>query len=186
MAYTTPPDFTPFDVLTAAQMDILGNNDVFFYTYTGTGTNAIQQVQYTMSTAVATTTSSIPIDDTIPQIGEGTQFMSQAITPKATTNLLEIEVMAFCQGSAQAYVVGAFFQDATANAIAAADVTIASNGFVEQMSLKHIMVAGTTSSTTFSFRMGVSTGTLTFNGASSSRYFGAITKSYIKVTEYKV
>lgn len=35
MTYTTPPDFTAFDVLTAAQMDILGNNDLAFHDGTG-------------------------------------------------------------------------------------------------------------------------------------------------------
>lgn len=35
MAYTTPPDFTPFDILTAAQLDILSNNDISFNNGTG-------------------------------------------------------------------------------------------------------------------------------------------------------
>lgn len=35
MAYATPPDFTPFDILTAAQLDILSNNDISFNNGTG-------------------------------------------------------------------------------------------------------------------------------------------------------
>ena len=47
MAYTTPPDFTPFDVLTAAQLDILSNNDISFNDGTGIGTGAIDSANIT-------------------------------------------------------------------------------------------------------------------------------------------
>lgn len=52
--------------------------------------------------------------------------------------------------------------------------------------LKHRMVAGTTSATTFKFRAGTNVGgTTTFNGRAGGRIFGAITKSSIVITEYK-
>lgn len=35
MAYQTPPDFTAFDTLTAAELDILGGNDIAFHDGTG-------------------------------------------------------------------------------------------------------------------------------------------------------
>lgn len=187
MAYTTPPDFTPFDVLTAAQMDILGNNDVFFYTYTGTGTNAIQQVQMTNYSSASTGTTVIPADDTIPQNTEGDQYMTQAITPLSATNLLIIEASAFATLNAGTNLAIALFQDSTANALAGRFTFQPASGYSQQVSLSHKMTAGTTSSTTFKIRMGpTGAATLTFNGVGGSSYFSTVTKSWIKVTEYKV
>jgi len=144
------------------------------------------QMVGTAYTDVATGTTIIPRDDTIPQNTEGTEFMTQAITPKSTTNILVIDVVFQGGISIANDIIMALFQDSTANAIAAADVFVETvNGRVN-FTLRHIMVAGTTSSTTFKLRCGpVAAGTVTFNGASSARNFGAITKSSILITEYK-
>ena len=51
----------------------------------------VQIVNYqnnTMSTGAAT----IPFDDTIPQINEGTEFMTLSITPSSATNKLKIDI----------------------------------------------------------------------------------------------
>lgn len=190
MAYTTPPDFTPFDVLTAAQMDILGNNDVFFYTYTGQGTNAIQQVQYQVVTATATGTTQMPCDDTIPQSGEGDEYLTKAITPKSATNILVIETNLLLGFNASVSVENqtvALFQDATANALAATSTWFPVSGGTLTMSLRHIMLAGTTSSTTFKIRSGNhNAGTTRLNGTAGARRFGGVASSTLKITEYKV
>ena len=138
--------------------------------------------------AVATGTTLIPEDDTIPQITEGTEFMTLAITPKSATNRLLITVKAFIsQSIASNDVVGALFQDSTANALAAQDLTMPGASGMVNLVITHDMVAGTTSSTTFRFRAGpVLAATLTFNGFGGSRKFGGITLSNITITEYKV
>lgn len=144
------------------------------------------QSKTTVPTAVATGTTLIPLDDTIPQITEGTEFMTLAITPKSATNILVIQVQALCSFSAAAgTLVTALFQDATANALAATAQATTGSNFSYTLSLTYSMVAGTTSSTTFRARIGNSAaGTVTFNGASATRLFGAITKSSIVITEY--
>jgi len=139
-------------------------------------------------TAVATGTTLIPEDDTIPQITEGTEFMTLAITPKSATNHLYIRVKAFLsQSAATNDIIGALFQDATANALAAQDITVnAASGMVNLL-IEHDMVSGTTSSTTFRFRAGpVSAATATFNGFAGARKFGGITLSTMQIIEYKV
>lgn len=149
------------------------------------GLGQVAQIVGTNYSAVGTTTTLIPFDDTIPQITEGAEFMTQAITPKSTTNILVIEAVLLVSPSTTAYVSGALFQDATANAIAANAIT-AVGAYAYSIVLRHTMVAGTVSSTTFRVRAGMQTaGTTTFNGFSSGRLFGAITKSNIKITEYK-
>jgi hypothetical protein len=162
-------------------------NDAVDYTKVATGF-AVQRV-YTNYTAVATGTTTIPQDDTIPQITEGTEFMTQAITPKSTTNILIIEATMLISTSASGVnMIAALFQDSTSNALYATP-EFADDGatFIPRtMSLRYAMVAGTTSSTTFRVRAGTnSASTVTFNGVNSARLFGAITKSAITITEYK-
>jgi len=145
------------------------------------------QVVSTPFSAVATGTTTIPLDDTIPQITEGTEFMTRAITPKSATNILVIESVLLLSNSASSVeIIGALFQDATANALATTVQFMATATGVVTVVVAHTMTAGTTSSTTFRVRAGGHTaGTTTFNGQSGARLFGAITKSYIKITEYK-
>lgn len=143
----------------------------------------IQMVRSEYS-AVDTTATAIPYDDTIPQISEGKEFMTVSITPKNTTNILKVEVDLWSNTSANANCVGALFQDATANAFAAKNTY---HPITQGISYKLVgyIAAGTVSSTTLRFRMGTSAGTLTINGETATRFLGAITKSSINVAEYK-
>jgi hypothetical protein len=172
----------------AAKWNILGTNDAGFDTYIGDGTNAIQQRVYNQTGAVATGTGTIPFDNTIPQITEGTEFMTQAITPKSATNILEIDVRFFggLTGSANDFTV-ALFQDSISNALAVNCFYDSDSGARFTTGVKHSMVAGTTSSTTFRVRAGGSSaGTLTFNGSGGARLYGGVAASSITITEYKV
>lgn len=150
------------------------------------GIGQIAQVVSTNFTAVATGATIIPGDDTIPQNTEGVEFMTQAVTPKSATNILVIEVNFMGTPSVAADVGIALFQDSTANAIAGTQTYQGVAGGRTTVTLRHIMVAGTTSATTFKIRGGMEVaGTLTFNGVGGVRRFGAITKSNFKITEYK-
>lgn len=153
---------------------------------------AIAQVVSTITGAVATGTTTIPFDDTIPQNTEGDEYMTLAITPKNTNNKLLIVVQsAFMASTAAAgnVVTTALFQDSTADSLAAvvtqpiSSVTAVVGGSV----LNFIMTAGTTSATTFKVRIGASAaGTTTFNGAGGARFLGGKLASGITITEYVV
>lgn len=146
----------------------------------------VQIVNATFS-AVATGTTVIPSDDTIPQITEGDEYMTLAIVPKSATNILVISANVLLSNSVTAALVVALFQDATANAIAVAGSFDSTATAMMSIPLTYTMVAGTTSSTTFRIRAGGNAaGTTTFNGQAAARRFGAITKSSIVITEYKV
>lgn len=145
------------------------------------------QMVSTNYSAVATGTTLLPYDDTIPQNTEGTEFMSQAITPKSATNTLIIEATIFLSNSATNSMTAALFQDSTANALAASSTYMFTATGAICLKLRHTMTAGTTSSTTFKVRAGGdAAGTITFNGSGGARRFGGITLSNIKVTEVKV
>lgn len=137
------------------------------------------------SSAVATGTTTIPEDNTIPQNTEGDQYMSQAITPASASNLLRIRVQGQFSNSASAYwLIMALFQDTTASALAAIMnlQTTATGGLVA--SLDWLMLAATTSSTTFKMRAGgAGAGTTTFNGQSGSGMFNGTMNSWLEIEE---
>jgi len=174
----------------AAKWNILGTNDATFDTYIGGGTNAIQQVQYQVVTATSSGTTTMPCDDSIPQNTEGVEFLTKAITPKATTNILVIEASLLLGFNADVSVENqtvALFQDSTANALAATSTWFPVSGGTLTIPLKHVMLAGTTSSTTFKIRSGNhNAGTTRLNGVAGSRRFGGVASSVLKITEYKV
>lgn len=183
----------------AAKWNILGSNDASFNDGSGFASGALGssnaslaagivcQVVNTVSTAVNTGTTLIPNDDTIPQITEGDEYMTLAITPKSATNVLIIEVVAMmANSSAGGSQTGAIFQDAGANALAASAIRMPGANLPMTLITKHTMTAGTASATTFRYRSGnESAGTTTFNGRSGARLYGAITKSSITIMEYK-
>jgi hypothetical protein len=147
---------------------------------------SVVQVVSSLSSAVATGTTTIPLDDTIPQSTEGDQYLSVSITPKSTTNTLVIQVELFLSISVNtSNCIAALFQDSTANALAVGQGFQGTATAPVPVFITHTMAAGTTSSTTFKVRAGGTGGTMTFNGQSAARLFGAITKSSIVVTEVR-
>lgn len=146
--------------------------------------NVVQAVSQSTA-AVATTTSLIPYDDTIPQISEGVEALTATITPKSAANVLRIDVSLQLSPSVQSGVIAALFKDAGANALAAG-VSVAGAGSNAQVVISCFVAAGSTSAQTFRVRMGmVSAGTLTLNGTGGTRRFGGVSASTITITEIK-
>ena len=146
------------------------------------------QVVNTQIGAVATGTTIIPGDDTIPAKTEGDQYMTLAITPTNVDHNLLIQVIAVCitHSGTGSSIHGALFQDTTTNALAAATAEADSGGPSrgENLIFNHFMAAGTTSATTFKVRIGSSgSGTTTINGAATNRLFGGVSASSITITE---
>lgn len=138
--------------------------------------------------AVATGTTTIPLDDTIPQNTEGDQYMSLNFVPTNVNNKLKISVVfnAAQSGAGGRHLSVALFQDSTANALAAMDGTTAAAGYGTTVSFEHFMKAATTSLTTFKVRAGSEAGaggTLTFNGQAGARLYGGVIASSIRIEE---
>lgn len=146
----------------------------------------VQVVEATPYTTYSSHTTAIPIDDTIPQNTEGEEIITVSITPTNASNRLRIEVdVPTATGSGNIAACGAIFQDSTANAIAAGLFNPFTTGAHEQFFLSHEMAAGTTSATTFKFRVG-SSGTIYINGSTSARLFGGVSAVRMRVIEIKV
>lgn len=114
----------------------------------------------------------IPNDNTIPQITEGQEFMTVAITPLRAASFLDVTAVVNCSRSVPGgNVLGALFRDATPDAFATASVmgiqAGSTGGGTTQLIVKGRVAAGSTAATTVRFRAGGDTasgGTMSFNG----------------------
>jgi len=154
----------------------------------GTGVTASKQLVQNLNFitgAVATGTTVIPLDDTIPQITEGDQYMTLAITPTSITSTLEITVSVIVSNSAGNFWTTALFRDAVANALAVATEygSTATGSICNTFS--YVFVPASLSAITFRVRIGSNlAGTTTFNGRSGTRDFGGTLASSITIKEY--
>ena len=154
-----------------------------------TGQRVLAQIVTFQTGAVATGTTIIPLDDTIPQNTEGDQYMSLAITPVNALSTLEIDVLCHISGgtAGNLKLIAALFKDSDANALSA-DVIGFDAGSANQaapIAFKFIMSSGSTSPITFKVRGGSNVATTTtFNGSASARIFGGVMASRITIKEY--
>lgn len=117
----------------------------------------VKQVR-SINTTSSTITAVLPPDGTIPQIGEGTQIFSLAITPANSSNILSFQCTVQCTADTGLSQVIAMFQDATSNALCGIVGTYVPDPQIGigNMILTYSMTAGTTSATTFTIRTGPS------------------------------
>jgi hypothetical protein len=147
----------------------------------------VLQVVNVQTGALATGTTIIPFDDTIPQITEGDQYLSASITPKRATSFLEITVSlqtTLVTASALA-VIAALFRSSGVDALSATKVYSGATANSDlPVTIQHRVLAGNTSATTFTVRAGPSSaGTLNVNGRVGAGIFGGVNISSIKITE---
>lgn len=143
------------------------------------------QVARSASSAVATGTTTTPLDDTIPQNTEGDQYLSQAITPSSAANLLVARAKANASHSnAAGTFIAALHQDAVANALAASTILNTGTATAMFMGIEFQFLSALFVSTTLKLRLGKSAaGTLTFNGISAARSMGGVMDSFLEISE---
>lgn len=147
--------------------------------------HVIQVANYTTG-AMATGTALIPMDNTIPQITEGTQFMSLSFTPKKDTSKLKITVVAqSAVPTTSGWGTTALFRNSVSNAIGAVPAYYhAAGGIGVNISFVCFIDALSASLSTFTVRIGHSNAqTLTFNGTVSTAYMGGSLTSSITIEE---
>lgn len=174
---------------TTAQFDgvTLARGSAALTDFTPAGPGTIIQVARTRTGAVATTTSAIPVDDTIPQNTEGAEFMTLSITPHDANSFLLVEVTLIADAATGLNtLVAALFRDSTADAIAAAHVCTpnSANKQVTIHFLSSLENSNAAASTTFKVRGGISGSvTMTFNGTNTTRNYGGVMASGITIYE---
>jgi len=148
----------------------------------------VQQVHTDLNTVV-TGTGTFPFDNTIPQISEGSEFITASITPKSTTSILRVEFNATVSFTMAVgnVITSALFRDSDVDALAA-DYGVNPNGsgYTLSQSIDHRLTAGSTASTTFSIRCGCGVAsTNSMGGYNSTDYLGGIPMAYLTITEYE-
>lgn len=145
------------------------------------------QTAYVLEGSTTTTTAALPIDTSVPQISEGGEIMTLAITPTSASNKLIIHVHANVATSdtGGAAVAAALYQDSTANALCVGHKESNGSNELNFIHFSFGMTAGTTSSTTFKVRGGyaVAVGTTTFNGQGGAVRGGGVYYSSIVIQE---
>lgn len=130
--------------------------------------------------------STIPKDNTIPQISEGTEVYSVAITPTAADTILVVEgTLNMGSGSGSA-VCAALFQDGASDAIATACENSANESQPCNLTLTYFLTSGTTDEITFSLRAGGNSSSTYLNrsGGTLTNLYGMTLFSSLKVTEF--
>jgi len=145
-------------------------------------TGDVVQVVHYQTGAVASGSTVMPIDDTIPQITEGDEYMTLSVAATSAINILKFEVIAnVCSNSNNGGSV-ALFNPSSADALASVQHYTGSSEYLTQ-TLKHSQLAGTTDAINYRVRMGGSSGTMTFNGVGAARRGGGSYSSGITITE---
>lgn len=143
------------------------------------------QVVRSQTGAMATGTTTIPADDTIPQSSEGDQYLTASITPVSAANILQIDVSACLANSAASGTMAVALFTSGADALATTADFSTGAGRPMSVPLSHVMKSpGAGSSVTFNVRAGLSAaGTTTFNGSAGARLYGGVLASYITIKE---
>ena len=148
----------------------------------GTTVGTAIQTAYSQIVTSTTTTTTIPLDDTIPQSTEGAEFLTVTITPKKIGNVLRVQAIIFFGLSGNSIGAAALFKNSDASAVAA--VAQVNNTAVSVMTLNYYETITSLTAITFKVRCGP-TGAVTFriNGGTAARVFGGVTNSSITVQE---
>jgi hypothetical protein len=149
----------------------------------------VQQVRTRNNTKTQyTAIAAIPRDTSIPQITEGVEVLTLAITPTNASNILflELNLTGAVDSTTNNNLEICLFQDATANALETQtfDLRAVSQEGCVYFYFSYFMVAGTTSATTFRIRLGgQNLANLTVNGVNNVALYGGTMGTIFTITE---
>lgn len=137
---------------------------------------------YSTNEDLATT---IPLDDSLPQSGEGNQVISLSITTTTAVSSLYLDFSAMGSIAATAVITAAIF---SGNGADASFASCSQGGGVGLPVLVGVKGKFSVSPGTYTFkvRVGANTGTCRLNGSTSGRFFGTSSVARLSITEVKV
>lgn len=152
------------------------------------GANGVGNVLQTLAKVGTsdTTATAIPYDNTIPQITEGKEFLSLAITPISNTSVLRIRYSGFGSNSVNgSRIILALFVGATADALcAAAFETPDGADDATAIGIEHYVASpGAGIATTYRLRFGPDANTAYIGKDESASLFGGVAKSWFTIEE---
>lgn len=141
------------------------------------------QRTYAEYTSNADLTTAIPLDNTIPQNTEGTEIITQAITPKYASSTIRVTFQGWGTVNGAGALIAALFVDTTANALTASATTTPSGNELEPVVLMYEEASASTTARTYKIRVGPNGGTARMNGNTAGRFFGGVSRSTLIVEE---
>lgn len=151
----------------------------------GSGKEA--QVIHTTDSTAKSSTATFPLDNTIPQSGEGSAYteLNTTITPTNASSVIHVRVnIPVSVNGAGLTPVVALFRDSATDASSGGWVSMAGTGYLGAITFEASFPATSTSATVFKIRYGLLTaGTVSLNTANGTAYLGGIIKSTMTVTE---
>lgn len=153
--------------------------DTFSISYQG----KIRQIKRVQSLAVATGTNLIPVDDSLPLITEGDEYLRLPFTATSTNNILKIDVDLSAAHTSNVQLVGALFKGSTAVGARSLDLD---DGKMSPLGFTRYIRPPSTDQIIYSVRAGGasgSAGTFTLNGEAGARVFGGAAVSSLTITE---
>ena len=129
-------------------------------------------------------TTLIPVDNTKPQITEGTLVLTNNFKPKRATSKLVVEADVFCAAAtAGTAIIAALFTTGNNDALAVAYQAAPAAHYGVCLKIRFELLAGNTNSRAFHVRLGTGSGSVTFNGSNNTPYYGGSLISHLTVTE---
>lgn len=151
-----------------------------------TASNTVAQVQVFKSTATASTSGIIPIDNTTPQSTEGLSYQFENFTPLSDSSNLFIEFNSFCSSSQTGAVICSMFYASGADAIGVGISHISYSGAIVPISVYGETPSISPSSNVIEIRFGSPDGNLVnMLTSTSGDIFNTAKASYLKVTEIR-
>lgn len=147
------------------------------------GSVVIATSSYVTNTTFST---AIPADDTIPQIGEGTQMFSMSYTPLNASSKIVIfwDIYGGFSGGAAQYLAAPLFKDGAANALKTPVAFGTGGAGVTSLHGQYTETAGSLSARTYAIRVGLNTGDFYPNGtAGATRLYGGTSECLMTILE---
>ena len=137
------------------------------------------------SSATGSVSTTMPLDNTIPQSGEGGEIISVQYTPALENSKIFIEFDTYVSTSVAISMGYAIFLDTGVDAVSAKAQHMTAAGVSEHIELSYLYTNTTTGVKTFKVRIGPSTAaTLYYNRLSTGGLFGVASLMTMKFREY--
>ena len=173
------------DICLEKDLQVIPAGDIISISGVAGGGKIVQSL-YSEYAGEATLSTTIPLDDTIPQVGEGTELFSQAITASDGSNIIEISAIVNGAPQGTATLIAALFLDGGGDAIYAC--VLGHDGVGGNQSdngtLRYRVAAADTSAHTYTVRVGCNSGAWFPNSNASGDKFAGTAKCTMVVTEY--
>jgi hypothetical protein len=152
----------------------------------GGGGGKVAQVVMVSDSTSKSTSSQIPLDNTMPQQSEGAAYteLDVSFTPINPSSTLFIEVLVKGSINTVATAAIALFKDSDANALESDLFTSSGAAYLHRYEIQHKVVTAGSGARTYKVRFGpLQSAIMYLNTSSGTPYLGGTVRSSIKITE---